>query len=469
MYREFPVSIVLQELTDDNLLPAILFRSARKQCDADVESVADETELWCSDEYSQQLETSINEITEKYNLDREVIEAHSHYSALLKTGVGAHHAGQLLVWRLLLEELMNRGLLRLLVATGTVAAGVDFPARTVVITAHSKRGTEGFSTLSAAEFQQMSGRAGRRGKDAVGICLIAPGQYCDARVIADVSKRPPEPLRSAYFAAPATVLNLLKHRSADELRYTVSKSLAAFLDRKQAVRLKLESEKTAALAGQETTAERRKKTAKRSRKLLKDAENFEQRQLNLLERSLNGLETLGHIEAGGLTDKGIWAAELCTSLVLELAEGVDSQLFVDADLETLVGLVGSIAGDAHRPYFALRKCPIASAKFNELEKLVEKVAQQYQGSPFASEVKVQSEAATTVLTWMTSTDWSEFSALLRLSGVAEGDVARLISQTADHLNQLARLTESHPELAKRAAEGRSLLLRPPITDAYEVP
>ncbi len=55
---------------------------------------------------------------------------------------------------------------------------------------------------------------------------------------------------------------------------------------------------------------------------------------------------------------------------------------------------------------------------------------------------------------MESKDWTEFVSLLRLAGVAEGDVSRLVTQTAEHLNQLSRLNETHPALAATAEEGR---------------
>jgi hypothetical protein len=75
------------------------------------------------------------------------------------------------------------------------------------------------------------------------------------------------------------------------------------------------------------------------------------------------------------------------------------------------------------------------------------------------------DAALTVMTWMDSETWQEFSGLLRLSGVADGDVARLVSQTADHLNQLTRLEKTHPSLAQAAKVGRARLLRPPFAEA----
>lgn len=466
MIQDFPISKILLELEQDNLLPAILFRTARRQCDLDIERVERARAAELSREDSQRIKAEIEDVCQKYALDRAVVEGHLHYSALVKVGVGAHHAGQLLVWRLLLEELMSRGVLRLLIATGTVAAGVDFPARTVVISAHSKRGNDGFAHLTSSEFQQMSGRAGRRGRDTVGFCLVAPGPYSDARVIQQLVGKPPEPLRSAYFAAPATVLNLLKYRNVDDLRYTVGRSLAGFLDRKAAVRMREEATvegETLARAPDEKT-EARKRAEKKVRKKFRDADDLEKRQEAELQSSLDGLERLGHVSNGALTEKGFWAANLCTSLVLELAEAIHAGLFFDLSVEELAALVGAIAGDPHRPYFSLKANPIKKEYFKKLEETVAHVASTY--GKVQSDVVVLPDAALTILTWMDSPDWQSFSGLLRLSGVAEGDVSRLVSQTADHLNQLTRLYESHPKLAQDAADARRKILRPPLSEAF---
>jgi ATP-dependent RNA helicase HelY len=466
MFAEFPVHIILRELERDTLLPAILFRTARKQCDADVENIARNEHAILPVDQQQRLQAEVQKIIIKYNFEPDFITKYPQYEALVTTGVGAHHAGQLLIWRLLLEELMSRGMLRLMVATGTVAAGVDFPARTAVVTAHSKRGSEGFSVLSAAEFQQMAGRAGRRGKDAVGVCIITPSKFSDARVLLEVSKRPPEPLRSQYFAAPSTVLNLLKYRNVDDLQYTVERSLGSFLDRNGASRLREQ-----ALAEQEQIdrdpllkGEKRKKAEKRVRRILREADELEQRQEVSLALSLEGLRALGYVEGGSLTEKGSWAAELCTSLVLELAESIHLGLFEECAVFELVGLIASISGDPHRPYFRLKQNPIPPERYQAMSAIVERVRESYKG-PGVGEVAVLPDAALTVITWMDSENWAEFSGLLRLSGVADGDVARLVGQTADHLNQLTRLEKTHPILAQSAKVARGRLLRPPFSES----
>lgn len=465
MQNDFPITIVLRELERDGLLPAILFRTSRRQCDEDLERILKNRRSYLPKEKQEHIRALIEEVADSYGMDKEIVCNHPQYESLCKTGIGAHHAGQLLLWRLVLEELMSKGELRILVATGTVAAGVDFPARTVIVTAHSRRGNEGYQVLSSSEFQQMSGRAGRRGKDAVGICLVAPSPFSDARVLAQVALKPPEPLKSSYFASPSTVLNLLKHRSSEELGYTVSKSLAAFCDNKEAEDLILDAQAIEnELESLEQTPET-KKQAKKARRLRNKAQKLKEKQINILNISLQGLSALGHInEDGRLTDKGSFAAELRTSLVLELAEAIDAHIFSNLANEELIALVACIAGDSYRTYFKLRRNPIKKEYFDAMQKAVAKVKNSYEGSEFASDVEVQPDAALTLLTWIESTDWKEFSGLLKLSGVAEGDAARLILQTADHLSQIARLTESYPEIARQAEEARLLILRPPITD-----
>lgn len=466
MYGEFPVHIILRELERDDLLPAILFRTARKQCDADVESLSKNDQTILSTDQQSRIESEVNNVIAKYGFERSFITTYPQYDALIKTGVGAHHAGQLLIWRLLLEELMSRSMLRLMVATGTVAAGVDFPARTAIITAHSKRGSEGFSVLSSAEFQQMAGRAGRRGKDAVGVCVITPSKFSDARVLLEVSKRPPEPLRSSYFASPSTVLNLLKYRNVDDLQYTVERSLGSFLDRNAASKLREQAldEQSVIESDSGLKGEKRKKAEKRVRRTLREADELEKKQETALAVSLDGLRKLGYVEGGSLTEKGGWAAELCTSLVLELGEAIADGLFEDCPMYELVGLIGSISGDPHRPYFRLKQNAVAPEQYARMERVVERVRAAYQGAG-SSQVAVLPDAALTVMTWMDSETWNEFAGLLRLSGVADGDVARLVGQTADHLNQLSRLEKTHPVLAQTARVARSRLLRPPFSES----
>ncbi|MCB0324909.1 MAG: hypothetical protein KDD69_15105 [Bdellovibrionales bacterium] len=483
---------ILGELERDNLLPAIVFRSSRNQCDLDAERAGKSPRLHLDPMVQRELRARIRAIAEQYDMDLELVHSHPHYNALVSTAIGAHHAGQLLTWRLLLEELMAEGALRLLVATGTVAAGVDFPARTVVLTAHSRRGAEGFETLTSSEFQQMSGRAGRRGKDTVGFCIAAPSPFCDGRVLLELSKQPPEPLVSAYFPSPSTVLNLLRYRTVDGLHYTVERSLASFIDQQRAADLRLAADESAeslsteaAQAFQEVRRafvendiERafqsmeipkgEKKILKRLRRMYRQASEMEKRQLVLLDSSLNGLRALGYLEGVHLSEKGYWAANLCTTLVIELAEIIQSGLLEGATVDILVAVIASISGDPHRQYLSAGKAPpLPDGTVRRIEATLAAVRDQHMPGVLEDR-QVILDAAHTAVSWLYAEDWHSFRSLLLLSGVAEGDAARLITQTSEQLNQLARLTESHYELAMLAVAAKQRLLRPPLTEAINI-
>ncbi len=115
--------------------------------------------------------------------------------------VAAHHGGQLPAWKFLVETMMKRGCLKAIFATSTVAAGVNFPARTIVLMNSDLFNGHDFAPLSGTEFHQMTGRAGRRGQDRVGFMLRHSGAlhgsdpYPEAPLAETGSDRKPDPER----------------------------------------------------------------------------------------------------------------------------------------------------------------------------------------------------------------------------------------------------------------------------------
>lgn len=94
---------------------------------------------------------------------------------LLRHGIGLHHAGLLPRYRLLVEKLAQRGLLKLICGTDTLGVGVNVPIRTVLFTKLCKYDGEKVRILSARDFHQISGRAGRKGFDTQGfVVALAP-------------------------------------------------------------------------------------------------------------------------------------------------------------------------------------------------------------------------------------------------------------------------------------------------------
>jgi superfamily II DNA/RNA helicase len=94
---------------------------------------------------------------------------------LLRHGIGLHHAGLLPRYRLLVEKLCQRGLLKIISGTDTLGVGVNVPIRTVLFTKLCKYDGEKVRLLSVRDFQQIAGRAGRKGFDERGfVVALAP-------------------------------------------------------------------------------------------------------------------------------------------------------------------------------------------------------------------------------------------------------------------------------------------------------
>ncbi|MCA1592265.1 MAG: DEAD/DEAH box helicase, partial [Acidobacteria bacterium] len=203
---EMPPSSLLASLGSYDLLPAIVFLPTRKRCDeAAVESAFAPRRGDNVLERRDARRAILSELVEQYP----EVRTHRHWDIVVRGGVASHHAGHLPAWKLAIERLMSAGALDAIFATATVAAGVDFPARTVVLGNIDVRRGHGWQSLTASELQQMTGRAGRRGRDRVGFIVAAPGPHQDPQKMAALLGAPPDPLESQFRATYTTLLNLL--------------------------------------------------------------------------------------------------------------------------------------------------------------------------------------------------------------------------------------------------------------------
>src|ERR671913_1042962 len=201
---EMPPATLLTALNNYNLLPAIVFLPTRRRCD----QAASEAALTRRDPNDVRREAR-RDFMRSFVEQHPEVRGHRHWDTIIRGGVASHHAGHIPAWKLAVEKLMAAGLLDAIFATATVAAGVDFPARTVVLTNMDVRRGQGWRILSASEFQQMTGRAGRRGRDRVGFIVAAPGMHQEPQKMAVLLQSPPDPLESQFRATYTTLLNLL--------------------------------------------------------------------------------------------------------------------------------------------------------------------------------------------------------------------------------------------------------------------
>src|SRR5512144_2465667 len=126
---ELPSATLLGALEAYNLLPAIVFLPTRRRCD----QAASEAALTRRDKNDVR-RLARRDFMRGFVENHPEVRNHRHWDTIVRAGVASHHAGHIPAWKLVIEKLMSAGLLDAIFATATVAAGVDFPARTVVIT-----------------------------------------------------------------------------------------------------------------------------------------------------------------------------------------------------------------------------------------------------------------------------------------------------------------------------------------------
>ncbi len=217
------IGFVISKLAERNMLPAIYFIFSRRGCDKAIENIKDLTLV----SYSE-----ASMITQKLDVylknNQEAIKDKSQCEAL-KRGIASHHAGLLPAWKELVEELFQQGLIKVVFATETLAAGINMPARTTVISSLSKRTEDGHRLLFSSEFLQMSGRAGRRGKDTQGYVVTLQTRFEGAKEASALTISKPNSLESQFTPSYGMVLNLLQSYTLEKSKELIKRSFGSFL------------------------------------------------------------------------------------------------------------------------------------------------------------------------------------------------------------------------------------------------
>ena len=229
------VKDVVRNLFEKDMLPAIYFTFSRKKCDEQMEKCVS-LPLVTKEEQEE-----IKRITDEYIAENPYLYNNKHMEYIL-AGVASHHAGLLPAWKVLVEKLFQKGLIKVVFATETLAAGINMPARSTVISSISKRTDTGHRTLTASEFLQMSGRAGRRGMDDIGYVTIVGTPYQSPQEVADLVLSDANPLESRFAPSYSMVLNLLQRFSLEEAKELILKSFGYFSSNSTLIGLNLQRE-----------------------------------------------------------------------------------------------------------------------------------------------------------------------------------------------------------------------------------
>jgi superfamily II RNA helicase len=237
-YRETPLHETIDELITSKRYPIYLVNFTQRACAEEAQNLMS-VDI-CTKEEKEAIRRALEDVRfdSPYGKD---------FQRFIRHGIGLHHAGLLPKYRLLVEKLAQQGLLKIVSGTDTLGVGVNVPIRTVVFTQLCKYDGEKVGILSVRDFQQIAGRAGRKGFDVRGtIVAQAPAHVVENRRLAakqaqgkkvTMQKPPlkgyvhfdkgtferlingtPEPLESRFEVTHGMLLNCLQSEAARSKR-----------------------------------------------------------------------------------------------------------------------------------------------------------------------------------------------------------------------------------------------------------
>jgi superfamily II RNA helicase len=285
-----------------------------------------------------------------------------------------------------------------------------------------------FNPLSATEFRQMTGRAGRRGQDNIGFMLAISGRFMDLNHIRRLLFRAPEDIFSQLKNDFAMVLNLLLSQTPADIHKIFERSLAAYQQNKRH-------------QGASSSA---------AKSLWADF----QRHLHILQKE-------GFVDSNErLTPDGYWASRLRLDHPLLVAQCLREHAFPEDNEKFLAAAVAVFAYDRDDEIKLTVKDPPPKLmlSFKKVILAVRPLAHRLEAAGFTT-AKLHPSAGIAMYYWAQGHSWES---VIKATGIAEGDMASLVLRTADNLRQIAALKDTHPEVAACAYKAREAILREPV-------
>ena len=430
-----PMGQILRVLKKYRLLPSLIFLKSRADCDQSLMLSAMEPHEDNPERKAQRCHRIEALISKSPHISN-----HKQLNYLKNFAIGAHHSGQLPAWKLIVETLMTEGLLDAVFATSTVAAGVNFPARTILFLNSDRFNGREFLPLTSTEFHQMTGRAGRRGMDNIGFAITIPGKFMDIRLVEKLFKAPPSDVYSQIKINFSMVLNLLLSHVPDKIKELLDKSFAAYL----------------------MTVNGRKK--KHREGIGSDASLLWQ---NFI-RHLDFLKEKEYVTSKNrLAKDGEWVSQLRIDHPLMVAEGFKKDLFPKSNPAMLAAIMASFVNERETDDESVDTSMVPKTLFEVFKKM------DLGLKPFALEMRSKGfnfptlfyVPAVTLFLWARGLAWEK---VLEVSKMAEGDLAMLILRTADNLRHIKNIGRVFPVAAETSGRAIDLILREPVISTYDV-
>lgn len=219
---------IAERLREERMLPTIVFIFSRAACDDAVQQCVHAGLRFTSGPERAELRALAEERTKMLSDEDLVALGYDEWLAGLEAGFAAHHAGMVPPMKEAVEEAFAAGLLKVVFATETLSLGINMPARSVVIEKLSKFTGERHEFLTAGEYTQLTGRAGRRGIDELGYAIVCWSPFVTFDQVAGLASRRTYPLTSSFRPTYNMAANLVARYPAEEARHLLNLSFAQY-------------------------------------------------------------------------------------------------------------------------------------------------------------------------------------------------------------------------------------------------
>ena len=226
--RSPPRFAVVDQLDAQGLLPAIFFVFSRAGCEDAVEQVRAGGIVLTTEEERHRIRDIVDARCAGLPSEDLGPLGFAAWRDHLEAGLAAHHAGLIPLFKEVVEELFAAGLIKVVYATETLALGINMPARSVVLEKLVKWDGQGHKDLTAGEYTQLTGRAGRRGIDVEGHAVVIEHPGFDAHQLGRLASRRTYPLVSSFQPSYNMSINLVGTSGVYRAREVLEMSFAQF-------------------------------------------------------------------------------------------------------------------------------------------------------------------------------------------------------------------------------------------------
>lgn len=390
-------SEVAEYLAAAGMLPAITFIFSRAACDdATRQCVGDGLRLTTPEERVR-IRTLIEESVERLSDDDLRTLGFGSWSVALEAGIAPHHAGLVPAFRQAVERCFAEGLLKMVFATETLALGINMPARTVVVERFAKFRGRDTSALTSGEYQQLTGRAGRRGIDTVGHAMVLWSPATTFASIAATALAPSPDLTSSFHPTYNLAVNLVRRWTRSEAHELLGASYGQWQAPADSVSLPAQ-----------------------------------------LDRRLAVLESRGYVSGWHLTGPGALLAGIYHESDLLVAEAVRRGLLDELEPALLAGVVSGLTFEARRAGDELpRPRPrVVADRLDALSHLAVELRAEERHHGLRRTRQPDGGLASSVVAWAKG---GLLSSVLRQCDVAPGDFVRNIRQLVDLTRQIGQI------------------------------